>query len=359
VDGSKTIQLKIHRLITVLKQLIKAYPNQFQDDKVVGLIHSLLHLCEPFFGPNYCAKVLVSLSETDMLMEPCSVHEITIPKDYLHEILSQDIQVLSMQMTAIDAYYFEAIRTNEWLNLKKESSLDSPRLVRTTSMWNMSTSSIHSTSTAVWESSAMDKLTERFNLVGHWVASLICSSVTPKMAAKTIERMIALANELYLLNNFHSSLAVVTGLSNPSVLRLKQSWKRVSMQCSDILIKLELLFDPSRNFSRYREALRCTSKAIPLLMLVCKDVYQVKSLEQKRTVDGLLNFERSKVLYDVLAPILRLQQQKYHFKDARISHPRSAQRNDFFVGLFHLRVLEGNQLHKKSMSIEGSLPLDL
>jgi hypothetical protein len=350
IEGDKTIRLQIHRLISVLIKLIKRYPTQFQDEKVIQLIQSLLHLCEPFFGAAYCEKVLESLSDTEMLLEPFSVHKDTISIDYLLEITSQDIDVLAMQMTVIDSYYFEAIQTTEWLDLKKDS-FESPRLVRTTSMWNMSTCSVHSTSTAVWECSAMDKLTERFNVVGHWVASLVCSSKSVKLAAITIEKMIELAHELFLLNNFHSSLAIVTGLANPDVLRLKQSWKRVSKRHCSKLKKLEVFFDSCKNFDTYRKKLQTVSKAIPLIMLVCKDIYQVKAFQPKY-IDDRLNFERSKSLYQILSPIQRFQEHRYTSKDVRISDPRSSNTADLFLQVFHMHVLEANELHRKSAFIE-------
>jgi stress-induced morphogen len=352
VDGNRTVKLKIHRLISTLKLMIRAFPSQFQDENIFQLIHSLLRLCEPYFGTEYCDNVLECIASTELLLEPCSVHVVSFASDYASGILSHGLPVVAMQMTAIDRYYFESITANEWLDIKRMPSFDTPRLSRTTSMWSLSSSTLHSTSTTVWESTGLEKLTERFNLVGQWVASLICCAGNVERAATLIENMIGLANELYLLNNFHSSLAVITALSNPSVLRLKDTWKLVSTACKDILKNLEALFDPVRNFMRYREKLKSVTSAVPLLMLVCKDIYQIKVTQPKFQELGLLNFDRSKMLYDVLAPIMRFQQQVSAIKDQRVCDPRTAQKSDLFLELFHLRVIEAHSLYVKSLSIE-------
>lgn len=81
------------------------------------------------------------------------------------------------------------------------------------------------------------------------------------------------------LQNYNSMFALLGGLSNPAVSRLKESWEKIRGKALRRYQSLEKLMDPTRNMAAYRSLLDAqlrrggsSQPLIPLLPLIKKDL---------------------------------------------------------------------------------------
>ena len=68
------------------------------------------------------------------------------------------------------------------------------------------------------------KMIEQFNRVGQWVISSIITTHDKPKRVKLLQHMIKIAYESYMLNNLNGAMAMISGLKNSNVIRLKDTW---------------------------------------------------------------------------------------------------------------------------------------
>jgi len=103
-----------------------------------------------------------------------------------------------------------------------------------------------------------------FNKVSYFTATEICVQPELKKRARLIEMFIGVADECRNVANFSSLMAVLSGLNNSAVRRLKKTWDLVSQKHVDVLAQLEELMSDDSNFVSYRRlfASMTTSTAV-------------------------------------------------------------------------------------------------
>lgn len=65
---------------------------------------------------------------------------------------------------------------------------------------------------------------EQFNSVGQWVISTIITTYDKQKRCKILQNMIKIAHESFSLRNFNGAMAMISGLKNSNVIRLKETW---------------------------------------------------------------------------------------------------------------------------------------
>ena len=66
------------------------------------------------------------------------------------------------------------------------------------------------------------------------------------------------------MQNFSSTVAIVSALNNPAVRRLKRTWEQVGSRSATQFRSCEVIMDPDHNFHTYWSALKdATPPAIP------------------------------------------------------------------------------------------------
>ncbi|KAJ3118841.1 hypothetical protein HDU96_007583 [Phlyctochytrium bullatum] len=101
----------------------------------------------------------------------------------------------------------------------------------------------------------VDLFAERANSIRNWVALEICSTKSPKLRRKVIEKFIQIAKKCKDLRNFHTSLFIASGLLSAAVQRLKKTWEGIPARDLAALRELEALLDPSGNMRALRNAM--------------------------------------------------------------------------------------------------------
>lgn len=74
-------------------------------------------------------------------------------------------------------------------------------------------------------------MTQRFNVVSDWVATVIVTQENPKQRVKVIEKFIEIAACLKTLGNFNGMMEIFSAFQRGPVARLKQSLTVCSSSC--------------------------------------------------------------------------------------------------------------------------------
>ncbi|KXS11043.1 ras GEF [Gonapodya prolifera JEL478] len=189
--------------------------------------------------------------------------------------------------------------------------------------------------TLTLETKNIREMIDSFNHVSYWAATEIVTQPELKNRLKVVEKLIKIAKELRRLNNFNSLLAIVSGLNNSCVSRLKSTWEALSSKATETRAELERLVNPEGNFGVYRAlyaAFQCgegdsqgsSSTAmkpfIPIFSLIMKDFLFVNDGNPRYLDESgaspLVNWAKLTMIADAVRTIERLQRTPYTFPDA-------------------------------------------
>ena len=71
-----------------------------------------------------------------------------------------------------------------------------------------------------------------------WAASQVVLCGAIETSILSIEKLIAIAQAAYNINDFATCICILEGLSDPGVMRLNFTWKRISTESQKILDNL-------------------------------------------------------------------------------------------------------------------------
>eukprot|EP01126_Amoeba_proteus_P061244 TRINITY_DN8201_c0_g1_i3.p1 TRINITY_DN8201_c0_g1~~TRINITY_DN8201_c0_g1_i3.p1 ORF type:complete len:378 (+),score=97.56 TRINITY_DN8201_c0_g1_i3:458-1591(+) len=155
----------------------------------------------------------------------------------------------------------------------------------------------------------LDCAVTRWNGVSDWLVSEIISAPTSPERMERAQLSIAVAQELYELNNFHGLMAFVAAWNRSIVEKIaKQLWKNDRM--NGVRTKLSLLMSTEQNFSKYRAKLKKrtgssvlpgTSCITPYLGILMKDLVANNEGGYRDTQTGLFNCAKLQCLRQIYA----------------------------------------------------------
>ncbi|XP_046485852.1 ral guanine nucleotide dissociation stimulator-like 1 isoform X1 [Neodiprion pinetum] len=221
----------------------------------------------------------------------------------------------------------------------------------------------------------------QFNAVSLRVITtiLIDLSLKPQERARVIETWIDIAQELRVLKNFSSLKAIVSGLQSNSVYRLEKCWQAMPREKHELFRELERIFSEENNAWTQRELLikEGTAKfadtagrsdrhlqklfqkqntnagnisygTIPYLGTFLTDLTMIDTAIPDTIADGLINFDKRRKEFEVLARIRLLQ-------GAANAYNISA--DPIFERWFHsVLVLDDREAYRMSCQIEPPPP---
>uniref|UniRef100_A0A4W5RP94 Ral guanine nucleotide dissociation stimulator n=1 Tax=Hucho hucho TaxID=62062 RepID=A0A4W5RP94_9TELE len=208
----------------------------------------------------------------------------------------------------------------------------------------------------------------QFNCVTNCVIATCLSerSLKPTQRAKLVERWIEVARECRILKNFSSLRAILSALQCNPVHRLKRTWDEVSRENFRIFHELSEIFSDENNHSLSRELLikEGTSKfatleinpkraqkrqqqprdlsvmqgTIPYLGTFLTDLVMMDTAMKDYLDGGLINFEKRRKEFEVIAQIklLQLACNNYNFT-------RNKRFREWFSGVDKLTEAESRQ----------------
>jgi len=144
----------------------------------------------------------------------------------------------------------------------------------------------------------LEKFSNLVNKETLWVVSEIVGESNISKRVRMVKHFLKIAKQCKEAQNYNSMFAIVSGLNHTAVSRLKQTWERVPEKYSKLLSDLNLIMDPSRNFSRYRNMIKSEAvkpPLIPIYPMVAKDLTFI-DIGNKTKVEGLINFEKLRLV---------------------------------------------------------------
>ena len=161
----------------------------------------------------------------------------------------------------------------------------------------------------------LTKLAQRFNHVSHWVTTSVISAKGQKQRVHEIERFISMMDALRALHNYDGLMAVMSGLNNSAIARLKQDWEHVGADKKAAFAASEALMDSSRNFRAYREELdhvRSSSGiqggVIPYIALHLRDIMMIEMGNPGE--DGVIDWEKTMLFGNALGKLCFFQRHR-------------------------------------------------
>uniref|UniRef100_A0A8C2XCK7 Ral guanine nucleotide dissociation stimulator n=1 Tax=Cyclopterus lumpus TaxID=8103 RepID=A0A8C2XCK7_CYCLU len=210
----------------------------------------------------------------------------------------------------------------------------------------------------------------QFNSVTNCVITTCLSSPTlkPTQRARLLERWIDVARECRILKNFSSLRAILSALQCNAIHRLKRAWEEVSRESFRTFRELSEIFSDDNNYSLSRELLvkEGTSKfatleinpkraqrrhqqqrdhlgvmqgTIPYLGTFLTDLVMMDTAMKDYTEGGLINFEKRRKEFEVIAQIKLLQLASNNYSFTQDGHFR-----DWFSSVEKLSEAESYNL---------------
>ncbi|XP_029082740.1 ral guanine nucleotide dissociation stimulator-like 1 [Monodon monoceros] len=152
----------------------------------------------------------------------------------------------------------------------------------------------------------------QFNTLTKCVVSTILGGkeLKTQQRAKIIEKWINIAHECRILKNFSSLRAIVSALQSNSIYRLKKTWAAVPKDRMLMFEELSDIFSDHNNHLTSRELLmkEGTSKFANLDSSVKENQKRTqRRLQLQKDMGGLINFEKRRREFEVIAQIKLLQ----------------------------------------------------
>ncbi|KAI8374845.1 ras guanine nucleotide exchange factor domain-containing protein [Blakeslea trispora] len=162
-------------------------------------------------------------------------------------------------------------------------------------------------------------MTERANMLGHWVAHELCHLNYLKSKRSLVKKWIDIAKTCYDLNNFHTCMVITMGLE--STPKLKEVWESLSNKDSSAFALLQKLLDVNMNMRYYRQKTKqVKSPAVPFLPVVLKDyTFLNENPTFLRAYPNLINFSKFIFIKQFTDKTFGLLQESYWFSN-ELSH---------------------------------------
>ncbi|XP_012677112.1 RAS guanyl-releasing protein 2 [Clupea harengus] len=190
----------------------------------------------------------------------------------------------------------------------------------------------------------LERFITLFNSVSQWIQLMVLSKPTAPRRAAVISHFIKVAKELLHLQNFNTLMAVVGGLSNSSISRLKETQALISSEDRKVFNSLVDVVTSSGNYSHYRQRFsECEGFRFPILGVHLKDLIAVHVAlpEWADAAKSRVNLVKTQQLYSILQELALIQ----------ATPPSITERND----LLNLLTVSLTQYHTEEDIYQLSL----
>ncbi|KAM4714877.1 RAS guanyl-releasing protein 2-like isoform 2-T2 [Anableps anableps] len=156
----------------------------------------------------------------------------------------------------------------------------------------------------------LERFITLFNSVSQWIQLMVLSKPTAPQRAAVISHFIRVAQKLLQLQNFNTLMAVVGGLSNSSISRLKDTQSHISAETNKVFNNLTELVTSCGNYSQYRKRFsECSGFRFPILGVHLKDLIAVHVAlpdwaDKEKT---RVNLAKTQQLYAILQELALIQ----------------------------------------------------
>jgi hypothetical protein len=244
------------------------------------------------------AKILASLKKqqeklkAERLQNPVA-HRLTVNKEIISvaSLVKIPTKDIAEQLTYIDWQLYYQIKPVELLN-------------------------------GAWNNSKMPdaapnvrKLTTRFNNVSQWCATTILYQERLKDRVATYSFFVLVAKDLFDLHNFNSMMAIIAGLNNAAISRLKFTSAELPKKHQKTKEQLEEVMSSTGSHQLYRKTIHSLNPPmIPYLGVYLQDLTFIEEIPNFVGEPPLIHFHKRRRIYKVIEEIQRYQQEPYKIK---------------------------------------------
>jgi len=159
----------------------------------------------------------------------------------------------------------------------------------------------------------LSAILQRFNDIVCWVSFQILDIAKLKLRSRTLAHFVKIAFHLRKMNNYNTLMAILTGISNCSIHRLKSTKRELSTQEQKTLEDLEHLMHYENSYGNYRKELTLNKPPIiPFMGLHLRDLEFLEEASEDK-VDGLINFRKRKCMWKIVNDVLQYQSIPFNF----------------------------------------------
>eukprot|EP00019_Armaparvus_languidus_P009515 CAMPEP_0168579996 /NCGR_PEP_ID=MMETSP0420-20121227/540_1 /TAXON_ID=498008 /ORGANISM="Pessonella sp." /LENGTH=1291 /DNA_ID=CAMNT_0008614041 /DNA_START=42 /DNA_END=3917 /DNA_ORIENTATION=+ len=182
---------------------------------------------------------------------------------------------------------------------------------------------------------------DRFNYLSSWVSSAICQEELLKDRVRVYEKFVNLMCSLRTLQNFSAIMAIISGLNNSAVLRLKFTKAKLSKRTLQLLTDFEAMMNMEGSYGRYRRVLKkCTAPCVPYVGVSLMDLTFIEE-GNPDNIGSLINFAKRRLVVDV---IRELESYRAHY--GITASP------DIVAFLKTLPQMDDKELYRRSLALE-------
>eukprot|EP01107_Rhizomastix_libera_P005951 TRINITY_DN20053_c0_g1_i1.p1 TRINITY_DN20053_c0_g1~~TRINITY_DN20053_c0_g1_i1.p1 ORF type:complete len:813 (-),score=206.78 TRINITY_DN20053_c0_g1_i1:20-2458(-) len=209
----------------------------------------------------------------------------TGPVDYILDVSPPE---MARQLSLLEFEIFEKIEPKECFGLawsKKDGATRSPNITQ---------------------------FINNFNKIGQYVTVTILKEDSPKKRRKLVEHYLKIAEECFRLNNFNSTMEIISALGSSPISRLKKTWNDKLEQHLHTFASLM-----ERNFSGLRElTLKAPMPVLPYMGTFLKDLTFIDEGNPDRIEghESLINWGKAVMQAQVIQQIIMRQKKGYVFR---------------------------------------------
>ncbi|EGC37703.1 hypothetical protein DICPUDRAFT_46357 [Dictyostelium purpureum] len=322
------------RVANVIRTWIKDYFSDF-NDRLIQNVKSLYENMRQSGNMSH-AKILSEAlnskikgipSTADERKAPTAVFTLPAPEPKVPkniwsaslDIFSVEEEEIARQLTLMDFEIFSNIKSTELLN----QSWNKPKLR--------------------YRSPNVLTLINRFNEISQWTATSILSYERVKDRARIMAKFIRIAEySMKLLNNFNTSMAILSGLNASSVHRLKFTKEEMPKHTQQVYAELQQQLSSSQSYKEYRALLaKANPPCLPYLGVYLTDLTFFEE-GNPDFIQGYINFGKRKLIYGSISNVQSFQNAKYNLQPV---YQITKLLKDF-------KLSTENELYKQSMKVE-------
>lgn len=175
------------------------------------------------------------------------------------------------------------------------------------------------------QSQRLNDMIEWFNRMSFFTATTIVKQPNVKKRALIVENFVKVLKESHRLKNFNGMMAILSGLNNASVRRLKKTWSLVAAKHVDTLHQMEELMASAYNYRRYRTIIAEIDKEprpgpiVPFIGLFLRDLTFLNDGNPKKFKGNLINMGKLRMVAQRVLRMQVYQMARYSFQLTRSS----------------------------------------
>ncbi|CAI6339166.1 unnamed protein product [Periconia digitata] len=150
-----------------------------------------------------------------------------------HQLIAESEQVIARELTRMDWIMFSSIRPRDFVRHVSAGTEERKKYKNLESV---------------------NRMSDHFNHVAYLVANYILLRDKAKHRATMMEKWMKVARQLRIMNNYNTLGAIIAGIKNVSVFRLKETTSLLSSQVGHDFTRLEMLMSTQQSSAKYRLA---------------------------------------------------------------------------------------------------------